>query len=260
MSEEPGREGEKARERGGAKEARRKTPAHFRITGSSLVADLLTGAEEVADRSFLGAGGKSASPRPIPPTPPAAPAPDPLPVPVPVPVSVPVPLPVPERVAQVVPEPRPPLCGAWAHAAVHESFADAKLGSAKWKSYGFRIAPEVLARLKSRVNADRRATGNANLAIGHYIDGALRHMPHEVSELIGMAEDFGARQLWDSEKTQPSTYRVGESAYALAAGLKMMLQEADYGRRGTLVVSAGVEAFLDALEAQGPLPRPERRR
>ncbi|MEV6954660.1 hypothetical protein [Streptomyces sp. NPDC051183] len=143
---------------------------------------------------------------------------------------------------------------------MHESFADARLRSAKWKSYGFRIAPEVLTRLKARVNADRRATGNANLAIGHYVDAALRHMPHEVSELITMAEDFGAGQLWDSEKTQPSTYRVGESAYGLAAGLKMMLQEADYGRRGTLVVSAGVEAFLDALEAQGPLSRPERRR
>lgn len=234
MSEEPGRE------RDGAKEARRKTPAHFRIAGSSLVADLLTGAEEVADRSFLGAGGgRAASPRPerV-----VGHAPDPAPDPVPMPAG--------DRAAS----------GAWAHAAVHESFADAKLGSAKWKSYGFRIAPEVLARLKSRVNADRRATCNANLAIGHYIDAALRHMPHEVTELITMAEDFGAGQLWDSEKTQPSTYRVGESAYGLAAGLKMMLQEADYGRRGTLVVSAGVEAFLDALDAQGPLPRPERRR
>lgn len=231
-------------EREGARDVRRKTPAHFRITGSSLVADLLTGAEEVADRSFLGAGGgQSVGPRPEGAVGQAV-------DPVPVPPQVPGPAPAPDRADS----------GAGAHAAVHESFADAKLGSAKWKSYGFRIAPEVLARLKSRVNADRRATGNANLAIGHYIDAALRHMPHEVSELITMAEDFGAGQLWDSEKTQPSTYRVGESAYALAAGLKMMLQEADYGRRGTLVVSAGVEAFLDALDAQGPLPRPERRR
>ncbi|MFJ8312883.1 MULTISPECIES: hypothetical protein [unclassified Streptomyces] len=140
---------------------------------------------------------------------------------------------------------------------MHESFADAKLSSAKWKSHGFRIAPDVLARLKSRVNADRRQTGNVNLAFGHYVDAALRHMPGQVSELISMAEDFGAGQLWNSEKTQPSTYRVGEAAYRVASSLKVILQEADYGRRGTRVVSAGVEAFLDALDAQGPLARPE---
>ncbi|MGW8953918.1 hypothetical protein [Streptomyces sp. NPDC055709] len=207
---------------------------------------LLAGADEVADRSFLGAGGQSAGPSPSRRTAPdgsAAPG---------HPASVPGA--EPERESE-----RPLSGSAWAHKAVHESFADAKLRSARWKSHGFRIAPDVLARLKGRVNADRRTTGNSNLAIGHYVDAALRHMPTEIDELITMAEEFEAQQLWDTERTQPSTYRVGEKAYAFMSGLKMMLHEAHYGRRGTQVASAGVEMFLDALDAQGPLGRPHAR-
>ncbi|WP_307710815.1 hypothetical protein [Streptomyces sp. V1I6] len=149
---------------------------------------------------------------------------------------------------------------SWAHKAIHESFADAKLRSARWKSHGFRISPEVLTRLKDRLNADRRSTGNSSLALGHYVDAALRNLPATVEEQIEMAAAFEANQLWDQERTQPSNYRVGESAYDLMANLKLALQEADFGRRGTHVVSAGIERLLDALDAEGPLQRPERRR
>ncbi|OEJ21444.1 hypothetical protein AR457_37200 [Streptomyces agglomeratus] len=117
-----------------------------------------------------------------------------------------------------------------------------------------------MIRLKDRLNADRRSTGNSGLALGHYVDAALRHVPSAVEEQIAMAEAFAESQLWDTDKSQPSTYRVGEEAYKLASNLKLTLQEATYGRRGTLVVSAGVERLLDALDAEGPLQRPERRR
>jgi hypothetical protein len=148
----------------------------------------------------------------------------------------------------------------WAHTAIHQSFADAKLRSARWKSHGFRISPEVLSRLKERLNADRRSTGNSSLAIGHYVDAALRNLPATVDEQIAMAAAFEANQLWDQERTQPSNYRVGESAYDLMSNLKLALQEADFGRRGTHVVSAGIERLLDALETEGPLQRPPRQR
>lgn len=148
----------------------------------------------------------------------------------------------------------------WAHRAIHESFADAKLRSTRWKSHGFRIAPEVLGRLKERLNSDRRSTGNSALALGHYVDAALRNLPGTVSEQIEMAAAFEANQLWDQERTQPSNYRVGETAYELMSNLKLALQEADFGRRGTHVVSAGIERLLEALDAEGPLQRPERGR
>ncbi|MGP3691576.1 hypothetical protein ACTVZO_44265 [Streptomyces sp. IBSNAI002] len=203
------------------------TPAHFQFAGTSLVRDLIAGAEAVADRSFLGSGRHAAQAGP-----PAAP--------------------------DVATAPQPQ--SAWAHAAIHHSYADAKLRSARWRAYGFRIAPEVLARLKDRLNSDRRTTGNSSLATGHYVDAALRTMPESVTELISMAEEFGATRLWDSERTQPSTYRVGEQAYELASTLKLVLQEADFGRRGTQVVSAGIERYLDALDREGALRRPERHR
>ncbi|MET7519864.1 hypothetical protein ABZS88_42150 [Streptomyces sp. NPDC005480] len=148
----------------------------------------------------------------------------------------------------------------WAHAAVHESFADAKMRSSQWKSYGFRIAPDVLARLKERLSADRMSSGNRQLALGHYLDAALRHVSGDVPQWIDQATDFATERLWDSESTQPSSYRVGSVAHAWVSGLSNALQSADFGRKGTLVISAQVELYLDALESEGPLVRPERRR
>ncbi|MFE3553392.1 hypothetical protein ACFXKW_00700 [Streptomyces sp. NPDC059193] len=266
-----------------AARSKRMPPAYFRIQGTSLVKDLLAGADAVAGRSFLGSGGQASGPVPaaVPssvPVPAAASAAPARPAeaadapaagtvaapsvvvpasPVVVPASpaaVPLGPLAPGDSALGAPVDRP--TGPWAHGAVHVSYADAKLRSSQWRAHGFRIAPDVLARLKTRVNRDRRTTGNPHLAIGHYVDAALRHMPGDVGALIAMAEEFGTGQLWDQERTQPSTYRIGRRAYALASGMKMQLQEADFGRRGTQVVSAGIEIFLDALETEGPLQRP----
>lgn len=247
-----------------AARGKRRPPAYFQLQGTSLVKDLLAGADAVAGRSFLGAGGKTSGPLPPAQVPVSAP-PGSLAPPGPEEGQGPGrPPAVADGAADTAPSgvtpagaPTPvPAAGPWAHGAVHTSYADVKLRSSQWRAHGFRIAPDVLARLKARVNSDRRTTGNPQLAIGHYVDAALRHMPAETSALITMAEEFGTGQLWDQERTQPSTYRVGRQAHALASGLKMQLQEADFGRRGTQVVSAGIESFLDALETEGPLRRP----
>ncbi|MFE6895194.1 hypothetical protein [Streptomyces sp. NPDC057694] len=148
----------------------------------------------------------------------------------------------------------------WAHAAVHESFADAKMRSSQWKSYGFRLAPDVLVRLKQRLHDDRLSSGNRQLAIGHYLDAALRNVTGNVDRWIDQATDFATERLWESEATQPSSYRIGRTAHAWVSALNGELQQADFGRKGTLVVSAHVEAYLDALENEGPLQRPVRQR
>lgn len=293
---------------------KKRAPAHFKAN-SSLVQNLLTGAEDVASRSFLGGGGVSpklpevttsqsgessqenslpatateaetptsarvasqptASPEPAPeatPEPKSEPEPTAQPTPEAAPQPEPAPEPKPEATPQPTPEPKPEADKAgtsrsrrartrvWAHKAVHESYADAKLRSSTWRAHGFRIAPDVLHRLKERLNADRRTTGNPGLAIGHYVDAALRHAPPSVEEQIEMAAAFSESQLWDKEKTQPSTYRIGRQAHEFASTLKLNLQEADFGRRGTQVMSAVIERFLDALNAEGPLQRPARRR
>ncbi|MFI1259150.1 hypothetical protein ACH4U6_36190 [Streptomyces netropsis] len=149
--------------------------------------------------------------------------------------------------------------GPWAHTAVHESFAQAKIRSEEWEQHGFRIEPEILAALKARIARDRRSSGNGGLAFGHYLDAALRHVPTSVDEQIVWAQQFLDDRMAYVEKGKQSTYRVGRQAHALMSSLHQELQEADYGRRGLYVVSAALERLLHALNAEGELRRPERR-
>jgi hypothetical protein len=147
----------------------------------------------------------------------------------------------------------------WAHTAVHESFAAAKIRSEGWTSFGFRIDPEVLADLKERIKTDRRTSGMALLSQGHYLDAALRHIPEGVDAQIAMAQAFLDERMGVVEAGRQSTFRVGPEAYALVSSLNQGLQEADYGRRGLYVVSAALELLMQGLDAEGELLRPERR-
>lgn len=148
----------------------------------------------------------------------------------------------------------------WAHAAVLESFADAKIHSENWRSHGFRIDPEVLVLLKKRMQADRRSSGNPGLAIGHYLDAALRHAPEDIEAQIAMAQSFLTARMAIVDSGKQSTYRVGPAAYEMVSSLNQALQEADYGRRGLYVVSAAAEDFLAAMDTEGGLKPPQRRR
>ncbi|MFC7310202.1 hypothetical protein ACFQVC_39075 [Streptomyces monticola] len=162
--------------------------------------------------------------------------------------------------AAAAPRRRPRGAGkTWAHAALHESFAEAKIHSEKWRSHGFRLDREVLAQLKDRIKADRRSSGNPALGQGHYLDAALRFVPDDVDEQIAMAQEFLDERMGFVEQGKQSTYRVGEQAYGLVSTLNQALQEADYGRRGLYVVSAALERFIQALDAEGKLQRPGRR-
>ncbi|MFI9081466.1 hypothetical protein ACIGW8_34235 [Streptomyces sioyaensis] len=148
----------------------------------------------------------------------------------------------------------------WAHEAIHESFADAKIRSAQWKSHGFRIEPETLDRLKERLKADRRTSGNVMLGQSHYLDAALRNMPVAVETQIAMADDFLNDRMGIVAPGKQSTYRMGTAAFAFISTLNQVLQEADYGRRGLYIVSAALERLLDDLDKEGDLPPPARRK
>lgn len=311
---------------------KKKAPGHFKVGGTSLVQGLLAGAEQVAERSFLGGAGGDAEPRPaapIPPVPePAVPAqgsgatpspvsdvrvapgpveadaqdddtpasgddapasavahhePDesasaavappaavtpPAPIaqpPAPEPVAAPRAVEAPARrakesAAEAAPARRRPRAGKeWAHSAVLESFASAKIQAESWTTFGFRLDPEVLAELKERMKADRRSTGIAQLSQGHYLDAALRNIPTDVDSQIAMAQAFLDERMGVVNAGRQSTYRVGPQTYALVSTLNQALQEADYGRRGLYIVSAALESLLRALDAEGELKRPGRR-
>lgn len=146
----------------------------------------------------------------------------------------------------------------WSHQAVFDSFASATIESKNWRLHGFRIVPDVLAQLKTRINADRRSTGNAKLAISHYLDAALRHASTDVDEQVAMAQEFLTVRMGMVEAGKQSTYRVGPQASAWMSDLNVGLQEADYGRKGIYVVSASLESFLSALDDAGSLQLPDR--
>lgn len=144
-----------------------------------------------------------------------------------------------------------------AHSALLDSFKDARLNSKLWQGWGFRIYPDTLAALKQRMNADRRSTG-LKLAIGHYVDAALRSAPEDVDAMIKIADAYDDERVFDNETTRPSTYRVGVTAYGIASNLKVTMDEVDASRRGAAFVSAALQKLLDGLEAGGALALPPR--
>lgn len=274
--------------------ARKKAPGHFK-GGNALVQGLLAGADDVAGRSFLGGGMATAEEQtpaapeavepsdgraalPVQATESAAaasapagerraatsPSPPKSPPPAKQPLPAPTTAPAREREAagaeSSAASRRQARSGApWAHTAVHESFADAKIRSEQWTSHGFRIEPETLTALKERIKADRRTSGNTMLGQGHYVDAALRHIPDDVEAQIAMARGYLSARMGYVQPSKQSTFRVGPQAYDLISNLNLELMAADYGRRGLFVVSAAVEQLLHALEEEGDLARPERR-
>ncbi|MET8676046.1 hypothetical protein ABZW18_00175 [Streptomyces sp. NPDC004647] len=121
---------------------------------------------------------------------------------------------------------------------------------------GFRIVPDVLRSLKTRVSRDRRTSRNPQLAIGHYLDAALRHAPQDIETQVAWAQKFLAERMGFVEAGVQSTYRIGPKAQAYSTELNLALQEADYARKGLYVVSASLTALLQALETEGELQRP----
>jgi hypothetical protein len=150
----------------------------------------------------------------------------------------------------------PQSAGGWAHQALTESFVDAVVSSNTWTTHGFRIVPDVLNALKARLAADRRTSGNPKLAVGHYLDAALRHAPTDVTQQITTAQSFLAQRMGIVDSGRQSTYRIGPQARTLATTLNAALQEADHGRKGIFVVSACIQTLLNALETEGPLHHP----
>lgn len=146
--------------------------------------------------------------------------------------------------------------GLWAHQAVTESFADSVISSNTWITLGFRIVPEILNAVKVRLAADRRSSGNPKLAVGHYLDAALRNAPTEVGDQVASAQAFLTQRMGLVDSGRQSTYRVGPQAQALATSLNAALQEADHARKGIFVVSAALESLLLSLDAEGELPSP----
>ncbi|MET7299993.1 hypothetical protein [Embleya sp. NPDC005575] len=144
-----------------------------------------------------------------------------------------------------------------AHASLLESFLDARINSKGWETWGFRLLPDVKARLGKRLTADKRSSQNRRLALGHYLNAALLELPEDNDEQIEMIRSFLRARGGITDPSQSSSYRVSPAVYELARDLDTELTATE--KRGLVVYlfSAAVELFLERLDAEGALGRPE---
>ncbi|MFJ8739762.1 hypothetical protein ACIRL2_10355 [Embleya sp. NPDC127516] len=147
--------------------------------------------------------------------------------------------------------------GQSAHASLLDSFLDARINSKGWETWGFRLLPDVKARLGKRLTADKRSSQNRRLALGHYLNAALLELPDDNDEQIEMIRSFLRARGGITDPSQSSSYRVSPAVYELARDLDTELTATE--KRGLVVYlfSAAVELFLERLDAEGALGRPE---
>ncbi|MFC5720660.1 hypothetical protein ACFP1Z_10845 [Streptomyces gamaensis] len=208
----------------------------------------------------------------VPETPPTVvPAPEPAPAPAPAPAPVPAPpVAAPAPVTAVrAPEPAqapavtapqaaaPQPAGAWAHAALQDSFLDNRINSHDWDTWGFRLVPDVKKRLEARLSADKRSSNNRRLAQGHYVNAAMLRLPQGTDEQLALIREFMLARGGYTDPGKPSNYRVSRQVWEVARDLDMDITAA--AKRGLVVFlfSAAVERLLDSLDQEGPLARPE---
>ncbi|WP_372412059.1 hypothetical protein [Streptomyces luteireticuli] len=139
-----------------------------------------------------------------------------------------------------------------AQAAVLASFAAQRTGR-NWGMWSGRLVPETVTRLKDRAEADAASSGRGRLSAGHYLDAALRSLPKSAEEQVALANEW-LIERWDGEHPagRSAQFSVSPVSAELLNGLRQSLR--GY-RHGIVidVVCAAVDAFLDVLEAEGPI-------
>ncbi|WP_331771144.1 hypothetical protein OG948_46835 (plasmid) [Embleya sp. NBC_00888] len=208
---------------------------------------------------------RAPAPAPVAETTPRAPEPVRTPAPQPAKASAPAKAPAARAPRRSAPAPAPAAPttvgngagGQSAHASLLDSFLDARINSKGWETWGFRLLPDVKARLGKRLTADKRSSQNRRLALGHYLNAALLELPDDNDEQIEMIRSFLRARGGITDPSQSSSYRVSPAVYELARDLDTELTATE--KRGLVVYlfSAAVELFLERLDAEGALGRPE---
>lgn len=145
----------------------------------------------------------------------------------------------------------------WAHKALNDSFLDNRINGQTWETFGYRLIPDVKARLEARVTKDKRSSGNRRLAQGHYLNVALLNAPKSTEARLKMITDFLRERGGVTEPGKPTNYRVSRDVYDDSRDLDMEITEA--AKRGLVIFffSAAVQSLLDELDREGELKKPE---
>ncbi|MFE1522270.1 hypothetical protein ACFW9I_36845 [[Kitasatospora] papulosa] len=139
---------------------------------------------------------------------------------------------------------------------VWNSFIDSQVHSRNWDSQGVNLIPGLWTLLRTRMGRDRRSSGRPNLNLGHYLDAAMRTAPLDQGELVALADRIEEEQM-GLPKGKKTTLSLSPAAIENVGAILEQLEEVGYARKGKAVVSALVQQMLRALEAEGPLPKPE---
>jgi hypothetical protein len=136
-----------------------------------------------------------------------------------------------------------------------ESGIDLRLSMQRWGTTPFRFAPELQAEVNARLAQDRVSSGH-QLTVAQYVDAAMALMlPSTIEEQLDLAEAYlRERPLTSAGTGKQSSHRVSPEVYAVASALPNNLRGAGRARTAIHVWSAAMRKFLDALEAEGPLP------
>ncbi|WP_344315391.1 hypothetical protein, partial [Streptomyces rhizosphaericus] len=142
---------------------------------------------------------------------------------------------------------------------VWQSFIHSRVHSRQWDSHGVNLIPELWRLLKTRVQADRKTTGRTELALGHYLDAALRTAPLEQNALVELADGLQT-ELQGLPKGKKSTLPLSPEGIRIFDKILELLDAADYNRKGKDAVCALVLQLLRDLQDEGPMPKPAAKR
>lgn len=143
------------------------------------------------------------------------------------------------------------------HRLVHDSFEDSRINSTTWETIGANMIPPIWSALREQIGADRRSSGNRELANGHYMNIVLASAPLDMDEIYNLYEELSRKFRGQLPSGRKTTLRVSAEAAAKHYEVKQLCDEADFARRGLFVHSALMLRFLTQLRDAGPLPRLE---
>ncbi|MEU5900365.1 hypothetical protein [Streptomyces venezuelae] len=142
---------------------------------------------------------------------------------------------------------------------VWQSFKDSRVRSRLWKQHGVNLIPEAWDALDARVKADRKSSGETDLARPAYIDAVILDAPQDVDELVELV-DLINEELLGVPAGDRTSVSMSPEARKKFLGLLETLGDARMKRKGKDLMTALTVRMLRKLETEGAMPKPQRRK
>ncbi|MFI1648256.1 hypothetical protein ACH4XT_15135 [Streptomyces avidinii] len=142
---------------------------------------------------------------------------------------------------------------------VWNSFKDSRVRSRLWKQHGVNLIPEAWEALDARVKADRKSSGETELARPAYIDAVILDAPQDIDELVELV-DLINEELLGVPAGDRTSVSMSPEARKKFLGLLEALGDARMKRKGKDLMTALTVRMLRKLETEGSMPKPQRRR